>query len=179
MTWLRDQIQNRNFLSPIGFKFILAKYPKTVYFCQTANIPSISLGTPEQPTPFVPIPMEGSLKYSELTLRFLVDEDLENYLAIHNWMRGLGVPDSFLERQQFERENTSSSGLMEKFADGTLQVLNSNLKANFNVIFEDLFPISLSTLQFDCTMSDVEYFTAEVSFRYKIYEIQSLLGQRR
>jgi hypothetical protein len=27
------------------------------------------------------------------SLRFLVDEDLENYLEVQNWMRGLGYPE--------------------------------------------------------------------------------------
>ena len=44
-TW-NKQIENRNFLSPIGFRFTLAKYPKVAYFAQSANIPQIDTGYP-------------------------------------------------------------------------------------------------------------------------------------
>ena len=50
-----------------------------------------TLGTPTQPTPFKPIPLDGNLTYNNFTITFLVDENLENYLELHNWMRALGV----------------------------------------------------------------------------------------
>ena len=39
-----NQIQNRNFLAPVGFKFTLAKYPKVDFFSNSARIPELSLG---------------------------------------------------------------------------------------------------------------------------------------
>ena len=175
------QISNRNFLSPGGFRFTLAKYPKVAYFCQSANIPAISVGELTQPTPFRPIPFEGVLSYQTLSLRFLVDENLENYLIIHNWMRGLGVPEKFQERQDLinSSPNNRTSGIGEKeFADGTLTVLNSNFQPKFNVVFKDMFPVSLNTLEFDAAVSDTDYFNSVVEFNYLQYEIQSLEGQR-
>jgi len=175
------QISNRNFLSPGGFRFTLAKYPKIAYFCQSANIPAISVGELTQPTPFRPIPFEGVLSYQTLSLRFLVDEDLENYLIIHNWMRGLGVPEKFKERQELidSQTNNFAQGIGDKeFADGTLTVLNSNFQPNFNIVFKDMFPIALNTLEFDAALSDTEYFNSVVEFNYLQYEIQSLSGQR-
>ena len=175
------QISNRNFLSPGGFRFTLAKYPKVAYFCQSANIPAISVGELTQPTPFRPIPFEGVLSYQTLSLRFLVDENLENYLIIHNWMRGLGVPEKFQERQELidSSVNNRTKGIGEKeFADGTLTVLNSNFQPKFNVVFKDMFPISLNTLEFDAAVSDTDYFNSVVEFNYLQYEIQSLEGQR-
>ena len=38
-----NQIGNRNFLSPVGFKFTLAKEPKVAFFCNSARIPEINL----------------------------------------------------------------------------------------------------------------------------------------
>ena len=45
-----NQIQNRNFLSPVGFKFTIAKTPKVNFFCNSASIPEINLGVANQPT---------------------------------------------------------------------------------------------------------------------------------
>ena len=175
------QISNRNFLSPGGFRFTLAKSPKIAYYCQSANIPAISVGELTQPTPFRPIPFEGVLSYQTLSLRFLVDEGLENYLIIHNWMRGLGVPEKFKERQDMldANPNNFTPGIGEKeFADGTLTVLNSNFQPSFNIVFRDMFPIALNTLEFDAALSDTEYFNSVVEFNYLDYEIRSLTGDR-
>ena len=175
------QISNRNFLSPGGFRFTLAKYPKIAYYCQSANIPAISVGELTQPTPFRPIPFEGVLSYQTLSLRFLVDEGLENYLIIHNWMRGLGVPEKFKERQDMldANPNNFTPGIGEKeFADGTLTVFNSNFQPSFNIVFRDMFPIALNTLEFDAALSDTEYFNSVVEFNYLDYEIRSLTGDR-
>lgn len=175
------QISNRNFLSPGGFRFTLAKYPKIAYYCQSANIPAISVGELTQPTPFRPIPFEGVLNYQTLSLRFLVDEGLENYLIIHNWMRGLGVPEKFKERQDMldANPNNFTPGIGEKeFADGTLTVLNSNFQPSFNIVFRDMFPIALNTLEFDAALSDTEYFNSVVEFNYLDYEIRNLTGDR-
>ena len=179
--WFSNQISNRNFLSPIGFKFLLDRAPKTIFFCQEANIPSISLGTVEVPTPFKPYPVDGNIAYGSLELSFLVDEDLDNYLEIHNWIRALGVPDNFEERAEFIRSNTNSRELKKKvqFSDATLQVLNNNLNANFDVVYKDVFPTELSTLNFNVTADDVQFFTAQVTFAYSVYEIRTLSGGRR
>ena len=45
----KRQIQNRNFLSPLGYKFVLSRAPKVAFFANSANIPGIELGTTEQP----------------------------------------------------------------------------------------------------------------------------------
>ena len=178
-----SQISNRNFLSPGGFRFSLGKFPKVSYLAQQANIPQINMGLVQQDTPYRPAFVDGNLEYGSFTLQFLVDEDLENYLIIHNWMRGLGVPDSFKDRQDFESGIETNLPAKEigdlLFADGTLTVLNSNFQPNFNVVFKDLKPTSLSTLEFDATIDSQEFFQAVVTFDYLSYEIQGLTGTRK
>ena len=56
------------------------------------------------------------------------------------------------------------------------KILSSNLVAKFNVKFTDLFSYSLTTLSFDATDTDIEYFTADVSFKYTMYNITDLEG---
>jgi hypothetical protein len=166
-----NQIQNRNYLSPVGFKFTLAKTPKAVFFCNSARIPEISLDLARQPTYLKDIDVPGEkLTYGDLSLRFLVDENMENYMSIHNWLTGLGYPES---TDQF-KDLITSDGLQdqkEAFSDGTLHILNSNYQESVFVKFKDLFPVSLSSLDFDSTMTDIQYFTAEVSFKYTVYNI--------
>ena len=174
---LSNQISNRNFLAPVGFKFSLSKFPKVTFFSNTARIPDITLGTAIQSTYLKDIDIPGEkLTYGELNVRFLVDENLENYMKIHNWLTGLGFPES---GQEFINKTTNENGirdLKEQFSDGSLHILNSNFKDTAVVKFKDLFPIYLTSLEFDATESDINYFTADVTFKYTIYDILSPSG---
>ena len=90
---------------------------------------------------------------------------------------------SFANRMLFENlsdqhikfwENRFENSEEDIFSDGTLQILSSNLIPKFQVKFEGLFPYSLTTMTFDATDTDIEYFTAEASFKYTIYSITDL-----
>jgi hypothetical protein len=172
--WYKEQVNNNNYLSPIGFKFILEKAPKVAYLCQSVAIPEINLGSVEVPSPFLKYPIEGNINYGILNLTFLVDEDLTNYLQLHNWIRALGVPSTFTERAVFEDAVKYSRSPADRniFSDGTISVLTNNLTTNFDVQFIDLIPTSLSTLEFDATVSEVEFFRSNVSFVYSYYEFR-------
>ena len=178
--WYEDQLTNRNFLSPIGFLFILDKARKVSFLCQKAEIPTVELGQVEIPTRgLVPIPVEGNMRYSEFSMEFIVDEDLRNYMQIHNWMRALGTPQEFKERRVWLDKYADSPSEDPRFSDATLQVLNNNNFANFDVVFKDMFPVSLSSLPFDVTGGDNDYFTATTTFRYTLYEIRNTNSQVR
>ena len=173
-----NQIENRNFLSPIGFKFTLAKEPKVSFFSNSARIPEINLGTAIQPTYLKDLDVPGDkLTYGDFSLRFLVDENMENYMAVHNWLTGLGFPET---TQQFKDLTTNDDGirdLKEQFSDGSLHILNSNFRDVAIVKFKDLFPTYLTSLEFEATDTDVNYFTAEVSFKYTVYNILAADGR--
>jgi|TARA_R100000005_G_C4901341_1_gene143368 hypothetical protein len=173
--WYQDQLTNRNFLSPIGFLFILDKAQKVSFLCQKAEIPTIELGQVDIPTRgLVSIPVEGNMRYSDFTVEFIVDEDLENYMQLHNWMRALGTPQDLNERKIWKDKHAEDPSEDPRFSDATLQVLNNNNIANFDVVFKDLFPVNLSTLSFDVTGNDNDYFTATATFRYTLYEIRNV-----
>lgn len=166
------QIQNRNYLSPIGFKFTLAKEPKIDFFSNSARIPEINLILARQPSYLKDIDVPGEkLTYGDFNLKFLVDENMENYMAVHNWITGLGFPEV---TTQYKELITNEDGLLDgkyAFSDGTLRILNSNYRDVALIKFLDLFPVSLSSLEFTSTDSDINYFTAEVSFKYTVYQI--------
>ena len=178
-----SQTVERNFLSPTAFKFSLKRCPKVAFFCNQANIPDLNLGLAIQPSYLKDIPTPGDkVDFGDLNLRFLVDENLENYMEIQNWIRGLGFPESGQEFRNLEKSGREDGILPPEgrgdniYSDGTLQILSSNLVAKFNVNFKDLFPYTLSTITFDATDTDVQYFTADVSFKYTIYNITDLSG---
>ena len=174
-----SQIENRNFLSPNGFRFSLRRSPQAAFFCNQANIPNMTLGVTIQPNYLRPIPVPGdTIEFGDLQLRFMVDEDLGNYMEIQKWIRGLGYPESLNQFEDLE----SQAEVFGKYAndsdniysDGTLSILSSNLVPTYQIFFKDLFPYDLSTLTFDATQTDQEYFTADVSFKYTIYRLTDL-----
>ena len=171
-------LDNRNFLSPTGFKFGLKTSQGVAFFCNQANIPALDLGVAEQPTYLKDIPIPGDkIQFGDLNLRFLVDEDLVNFMEIQNWIRGLGFPESLAEFNELKDQailGPMGKSTEDVYSDGTLQILSSNLVPKFQVVFSDLFPYSLSTVTFDATYTDIEYFTADVAFKYTIYEITDL-----
>ena len=173
-----NQISNRNFLSPVGFKFTLAKEPKVSFFCNTARIPEISMGTAIQPSSLKDLDVPGDkISYGDFYVRFLVDENMENYMSIHNWITGLGYPET---TDQYTAAITDADGIRDPksvFSDGTLRILNSNYRDVALIKFKDLFPISLSSLEFDSTITDVQYLTAEVTFKYTVYNILGTDGK--
>jgi hypothetical protein len=178
-----NQIQNRNFLSSVRFKFTLNRARKVSFFSNSANIPGITLGIAQQPNYLKDIDIPGDkMVFDDFNLRFMVDENLENYMQIQNWMRGLGYPESLSEIYDLQNnppyvDNKNRKG-MNIYSDGTLQVLNSSNNVQFEVIFRDMFPFSLSALDFDATNPDEEYFTSEVSFKYTMYTIVDNKGNK-
>lgn len=176
-----NQIANRNFLSSLGFKFTLNRSPKVAFFSNTANIPGITLGIAEQPNYLNDVPIPGDkMEFEDFTLRFIVDENLENYMEIQNWMRGLGFPESLDQIYDWQTNNEKfeqpTKSQMNLYSDGTLLILNSVQNLNFQVVFRSMFPYQLSPLQFDATNSSEEYLSADVTFKYLMYNIVDKRG---
>ena len=176
-----NPIENRNFLSPTGFKFALKRSPAAAFFCNQANIPSLDLGIAQQTSYLKDIDIPGDkIVFGDLTLRFLVDEDLFNYMEIQNWIRGLGYPEKLSQLRDLSEDGKIKSRFGQSgeniYSDATLQVLSNSLIPKFQIMFKDVFPYSLSTITFDATDTDIEYFTADVSFKYTIYDMQDMAG---
>ena len=178
---LGTPILNRNFLSPTGFKFALKRSPGVAFFCNQANIPSLDLGIAVQPSYLKDVDVPGDkIQFGDLTLRFLVDEDLTNYMELQKWIRGLGYPESEKDIRDFQKLGKGDVGGsytregLNIYSDATLQILSNNLVPKFQVTFKDLFPYSLTTITFDATDTDIEYFTAEASFKYTMYNLTDM-----
>ena len=179
-----------DYASPVQFRFKCTKLPQVEFFCQKANIPAIRLGLADQKTPLKDIPIPGDkITFSDLQISFLVDENLNNYKEIHDWILGLGFPD---RHQQFTDLQSSSSDRFPgsvsgsspretvpapstaeggTYSDATLTVLNSKNIAKTEIRFYNVFPHNLGELAYDVMATDVEYLTVSVDFSYMYYEI--------
>lgn len=167
---------NINPLSPTGFRLSISKLPDLVFFCQEANLPEIELPSIEMPTTFSTIGVPGDMiHYGDLTVQFLVDENLANYKGVHNWIVGLGFPENYLQYQALGANdgivgNNKFGGMVGNYSDGVLEILGSQNTATQTVAFRDLHPVSLSSLPFTANATDVNYLIGTATFRYTYYD---------
>ena len=157
--WYKEQPTNRNHLNPIGFNLKLEKFEGVDFFCQSANVPDVTMPVTEVASRFrnLPIIPGGGVTFGDFSVTFLVDEDLVNYNSIYKWIRDNGNADEMLRK-------TSDDDM---YTDGQLLILTSQFNPAFIVDFKQLFPIGLTGLQFDARMSDAEYITATVTFKHQ------------
>ena len=59
------------------------------------------------------------------------------------------------------------------YSDATLIVYSSKNQPKVNVQFKNMFPTSLSSLEYSQELTDVEYFKASATFRYLYYEFET------
>jgi len=159
--------ENINSLSPVGYRFSIENLPNTNWFTTAVNIPGISLGEVNHPTPFMQTQVPGNdLVFDPINITFLVDEDLQNWREIFDWMNGLGFPNEYPE---YARQKAK-----QIYSDATLIVLNSNMNPNYQIIFKDLFPTNLSEISFDSSTGDVVPIQVTATFRYLTYSYEKI-----
>ena len=180
----------QDYASPVQFRFKCTKLPLVEFFVQSVNLPGINLGSAQQTNPLYDIPLPGDkINYASLDLSFVVDENLNNYKEIHDWILGLGFPSNHTQFQDLQTagsdrfpgstRSTAATGtnvpqpLNEGgiYSDATLTVLNSKNIAKTEIRFENLYPTSLGSLNYDVRATDVDYINASVSFNYMNYDI--------
>ena len=192
MATVKTQPDKLDYASPTQFRFGIHQLPKVEFFSTAATIPAIALSDILVPTPFKSIPMMGDqLTYDNLSVSFIVDEFLENYLSIHEWMTAIGFPKNRTQFSEF-KSNTSNTpsanavksndiGDVQKptstnalFSDATLTILSNKNNPIVNVFFRDLYPVAMTGLSYNQAATDVEYLTAEITFAYQLYEIETI-----
>lgn len=173
-----------NFLRPNAFRFTIKNLPSVAFTCQSANLPSLALGFAIQPTPFLDLPVVGDKNvFGDFTIRFLITEDMSNYIELYEWLVALGFPNDYNQYRNFTGERLSrfpfvrdASGgpIAVAYSDATLTILDSNNVPKTNINFKDAFPVSVEALDFDITSSSVDYFVGIASFKYKLFDIEVL-----
>lgn len=160
---------NRNFLSPLNFKFQIKRAPNLNFFVQSVNIPGLSLPDVDVSNPIIRVPYPGDhLSYDELQLSYRVDEDLRNYMELHGWLRSIGKRSYQEYRTISQGSSVADDGI---YSDISLIILTSNKNANYEVTFKRAYPNNVSGINFTTTAEDVDYVEASASFRYVSYEI--------
>lgn len=167
--------KNQNYLSVIGWNLILHRAPHIEFFVQEATIPSLDLPAVDYGNPFVALPLSGDhIDYGSLEVTVMMDEDLNGYMELHDWITGLGFPKDFSQYKELadsDREEFRRAGI---YSDMSLTMLTSLKNANIQFNFRDAWPTSISGWEMTNTIEDVMYATCTVSFRYGYFDIEVL-----
>ena len=92
-----------------------------------------------------------------MSLDFIVDEDLKNYIEIFDWLKAIGFPDNFGQYNSQEEELKSDVNIV-------IQTNKSN--PNYVVNFKDIFPVALGAINFDTNATSLEPIVVNAIFRY-------------
>lgn len=174
---LERQPDNMNQLMDNKFAFRILKLPNIEFWTQTVNIPGLSMESIIRwnvfnKTHYGPTKLE----YSNFTLEFLVDEELKNYLELENWLRGIAAPEEFKEHSEFLSDNrlVAPRGVLPPatiYSDARLLISSNSNTPNHEIVFQDLFPVSLSGLTFTVGNDTINHSKATAEFVYRQYKI--------
>jgi|TARA_R100000479_G_scaffold68549_1_gene32724 hypothetical protein len=178
-----------DYADPTKFKFQITKLPRVEFNSIQANIPGITLTELNQPTRLMPVRIPGNdMTFEDLSVTFIVDEDLTNYRSVHDWMAGLAQMDSDDKYRELitdggdrmplsQQANLQDAGRVTTatndgaiFSDAKMIILSARNIPIVELTFEDTYPKSLSGLDYNQSATDVEYLTATVTFGYKLHK---------
>jgi hypothetical protein len=170
MTTVNRTPVNKNILSHLNFSLSLKRAPHVDFFIQKINTPWLRLDSPNSPNPFSVIPTPGDhLAFGPLDITFKIDEDLNNYMELYNWIRGLGKPANFDEFKALaDQPQHLGSGIL---SDMSVTIMSNIKNPNKSLIFIDAFPIYLSGMRLDTTDPAVSYLVADATFKYQRFDV--------
>lgn len=151
-------------LLPTYYRFMLTRLPNVTFFCQSASLPSVTMTEVQMPTPFVPIKAPSKMEFDDLSITFVVDENMNNWLEIFNWMRSVTNVEDY---EEFRKPNTH-------LTTANLLILNSSKQPKMSVNFEGLYPKNLSSVEFSSTIVDPEPIVCTAMFGYRSYNVEIL-----
>ena len=170
------QPKNTSLLQTTKYIFTMPRISNAQYFCQEAILPGVSLPEMSRPTSVVDLYVPGNkMVYNRFDMTFLIDSELKAWTDIHDWMRQLTTPvDNAEYKNLWNRETIIDPKQMAQYADGNLTVMSGLNNPKFRIKYLNMFPTSLSDIQFKSTGSAEDVLTATASFRYDYFEIERL-----
>lgn len=168
---------NTDILQPNKFILAFPRVIPTAFFCQAVTIPGVSTANPTQNTPLLDLAVPGDkLRYDDLMLTFLVDEELLSWSTVYNWMKGLTFPHSFDEYKELGTLSRYSETVpFPQYADAELIILSTVNKPTIKFKFKDCFPVQLSGINMDIREGSEHTLIATAVFKYKYYDLERVV----
>ena len=177
MSTLNTTTENPNTLQSNSFAMAVSKLPSLSPFVNGVSLPGMVMGEVQLGTPFADRRVPGDkLIFAVLTISFLVDEDMQNWMECYDWMTSLGYPESFAQYGAINRiaDKRSSLSGNDVYSDGTLITHNNSGKAIKKVEFVDLFPIALGEIPLSTGDTAGDPIISTIDLQYTYYTVNSI-----
>ena len=162
---------NRSFLSNNKFDFVLKRIPNFTFLVQSVNLPGLSLLSTSINTPFSAVSIPGNqITFSSLTLSFIVDEDMQSWLELYNWIVQLSNPKGY---NKVGTLTGKPGSVTSTTSDATLFIKSNANNSNLRFDFVDVYPTELGEMNFTTT-DNQEFVTSTVTFNYGYYEATNI-----
>ena len=157
------QPENTNLFRPTNYRLVFPQKTNTTFFCQRANIPGMTLTSAQIATPFVKIPEPGTK----------CDEEFRAYEEIFNWMVGMGYPENFNQRADFEDASLLNADDDPDRSDAILHILSNNMNPILAIKYIGCYPVTLSEIALDSTIPNPgDGISFDVTFDYMYYKFE-------
>jgi len=158
---------NRSFLSNNKFDFVLKRIPNFTFLVQGVNLPGLTLQSSSINTPFSAVSIPGNqITFGSLSLTFMVDEDMQSWYELYNWIVQLGNPKGY---NKVGTLTGKPGSVTSTTSDATLYVKTNSNNPNFQFNFIDVYPTELGEMSF-ATTDNQEFITSTATFNYGYYE---------
>lgn len=166
--------ENMSLLNPNEFQVYIHRAPYLQFFIQSVSLPSISIQAVKSEGPFSDIVMPGDhINWEQLSITFLVDEDLRGWRECYEWIRGHGFPESFEEYKQ-----ALGDGTLNRFdalsSDISVVTNTGSRNANIEFFFRDAIPVMISAPTLSTTNEGQPVVTSKVAFEYILYDVRPI-----
>lgn len=160
--------EGANFLQPTGFKVIVQRkrFKNLEFFAQAVSHPDLSVSPSIAPFRGTNLQVPGDkLEYGTLTMEVILDENMNAYKELLNWM------------QSNVRENYVLSTKVNTFSqdvstyDIRVSILSSHNNTIDTITYKDTFPINLGTINLQANVNDVQFITFPATFAYTTFEL--------
>lgn len=174
---ISTQPLNQSLAQPTKFRLSFSRLPHVTFFCQAVNLPGLTLTEVPRNTPFVDLYVPGEkLVYDQLNISFLVDEDYRSWFSVHDWIQALTFPEDFTQYLGMKTLNHqakfSTNDKMSQYSDAALTIYTNQNNPNIRIKFVELFPTTLSSIQFNSQDSADNILMAEASFRFSYFTVE-------
>jgi len=170
LTGSTTALTNISLLQPTSFKLLVDRknFPNLEFFCQSVSHPAIDIPAADVPYSRIGnIAMVGDkLTFTELECIILVDENMNAYTEMYNWMhRLIQTP----QKSRLDRSLTDTAP--PTYSDITLAILSSHNNVTRRIKYIDCVPTGLGNMAMEASAGDTTQITFPVTFRFSYFEL--------
>lgn len=158
-----------NYLTNNGYQLVVPKFRDMDFYATSFVFPSMSLPAVNINTPFARLPTAGDqMEYAPISFTFMVDEYLENYVALTDWIKSISYSTAFTDFSSYEKKDQYQT-LGEQ--DIAIIILDSKNQPSRTFRFVNAIPVSLGGFEMTAQSNDVDHVYSTVTFEYDYFDV--------